>query len=91
MESKLEVLGDVRFRNCRNDEWVGLIPALPEAAWMTRDGTIGFGPMSWRGRIRERIADDEVRVELVREPPWSPAEMNGRARRLLGIDPSRTV
>jgi metal-sulfur cluster biosynthetic enzyme len=49
MESRLDVLADVRFRDCRNDEWVGLIPALPESAWMTRDGTIGFGPKSWRG------------------------------------------
>ena len=49
MESKMEVLEDVRFRDCRNDEWVGMIPALPESAWMTRDGTIGLGPRSWRG------------------------------------------
>ena len=48
MESRFDVLEDVRFRDCRNDEWVGMIPALPEAAWMTRDGTIGFGPSSWR-------------------------------------------
>ena len=49
MESRFDVLEDVRFRDCRNDEWVGMIPALPEAAWMTRDGTIGFGPGRWRG------------------------------------------
>ena len=48
MESRLDVLEEAHFRDCRNDEWVGMIPALPETAWMTRDGTIGYGPKSWR-------------------------------------------
>lgn len=48
MESVIEVLRDVHFRDCRNEEWVGFIPALPEAAWMAR-GEIGLGPRSWRG------------------------------------------
>ena len=49
MESSMAVNEDVRFRDCRNDEWVGMIPAMPEAAWMERDGTIGHGPKSWKG------------------------------------------
>jgi metal-sulfur cluster biosynthetic enzyme len=49
MESRMEVNEDVRFRDCRNDEWVGMIPALPEIAWMERNGTIGQGPRSWKG------------------------------------------
>ena len=48
MESRLDVLEEVRFRDCRNDEWVGMIPAMPEVAWMERDGTIGSGPRSWK-------------------------------------------
>jgi metal-sulfur cluster biosynthetic enzyme len=49
MESKMEVLEDTRLRDCRNDEWVGMIPAMPEVAWMERNGTIGSGPRSWKG------------------------------------------
>lgn len=49
MESRMDVNEDVRFRDCRNDEWVGMIPALPEAAWMSPDGTIGNGTRGWRG------------------------------------------
>lgn len=50
MESKMEVLKDVRFRDCRNDEWVGMIPAFPEVAWMERDGTIGHTVRSWQNQ-----------------------------------------
>ena len=42
MESKLEVLEDVRFRDCRNDEFV-IGEQLPERAWMGPEGEIGFG------------------------------------------------
>lgn len=47
MESRLEVLEDVRFSDCRNDEWVGIGRDLPEAAWRMKDGQIGFGMKSW--------------------------------------------
>lgn len=46
MESKMEVLEDIGFRDCRNDEWV-LGGHLPEAAWMGPDGRIGFGGKGW--------------------------------------------
>jgi metal-sulfur cluster biosynthetic enzyme len=46
MESKLEVLEDVRFRDCRNDEFV-IGEALPDRAWMDPDGQIGFGAKGW--------------------------------------------
>ena len=42
MESRLDVLEDVRFRDCRNDEWVGVGAGLPRIAWMMKDGQIGF-------------------------------------------------
>ena len=47
MESKLEVLEDIRFRDCRNDEFV-IGGGLPEAAWMGPDGVIGLGGKTWR-------------------------------------------
>ena len=47
MESKLQVLEDVRFRDCRNDEFV-IGGDLPEAAWMGPDGQIGFGERGWQ-------------------------------------------
>ena len=47
MESKLEVLEDVRFRDCRNDEFV-IGEQLPERAWMGPDGEIGFGARGWK-------------------------------------------
>ena len=47
MESRLEVLEEVRFRDCRNDEWVGLGGWMPDIAWMMKGGEIGFGPKSW--------------------------------------------
>jgi metal-sulfur cluster biosynthetic enzyme len=46
MESKLEVLQDVRFRDCRNDEFV-IGEDLPDRAWMGPDGEIGFGGVGW--------------------------------------------
>jgi metal-sulfur cluster biosynthetic enzyme len=46
MESNLEVLEDVRFRDCRNDEFV-VGSDLDEAAWMGPDGKIGFGQRGW--------------------------------------------
>ena len=46
MESRLEALEDVWFLNCRNDEWVGL-GGVPDAAWMTEEGEIGFGARGW--------------------------------------------
>ena len=49
VETSLEVLEDVRFRDCRNDEWVGMQVSMPRQAWMTAEGKIGFGKMSWRG------------------------------------------
>lgn len=48
MESKLDVLEDVRFGDCRNDEFV-LGEELPDRAWMDPDGTIGFGAKGWDG------------------------------------------
>ena len=42
MESKLEVLEDVRFRDCRNDEFV-IGEQLPERAWMGPGGRDWFG------------------------------------------------
>ena len=50
MESRLDVLEDVRFRDCRNDEWVGIGRAMPDMAWRVGDGDIGLGPMSWHGQ-----------------------------------------
>ena len=47
MESKLEVLEDVRFRDCRNDEFV-IGEQLPERAWMGPEGEIGFGARGWQ-------------------------------------------
>jgi metal-sulfur cluster biosynthetic enzyme len=47
MESRLEVLEDVRFGNCRNDEWLGMGGTMPEIAWMTKGGEIGFGAKHW--------------------------------------------
>lgn len=47
MESKLEVLEDVRFRDCRNDEFV-IGEQLPERAWMGPDGEIGLGARGWQ-------------------------------------------
>jgi metal-sulfur cluster biosynthetic enzyme len=47
MESRLEVVEDVRFLDCRNDEWLGMGGPMPEMAWMTKGGEIGFGPKSW--------------------------------------------
>ncbi len=46
MESRLDVLEDVRFRDCRNDEFV-IGEALPDRAWMDPDGTIGFDSKGW--------------------------------------------
>lgn len=46
MESRLDVLEDVRFRDCRNDEFV-IGEALPDRAWMDPDGTIGFDAKGW--------------------------------------------
>ena len=48
MESRLDVLEDVRFRDCRNDEWVGMSPSMPDIAWMGKEGEIGFGRKSWQ-------------------------------------------
>ena len=48
MESKLEILQDVRFRDCRNDEFV-IGEDLPDRAWMGPDGEIGFGAVGWHG------------------------------------------
>ena len=48
MESKLEVLEDVRFRDCRNDEFV-IGEELPDRAWMGPDGEIGFDARGWNG------------------------------------------
>ena len=48
MESKLEVLEDVRFRDCRNDEFV-IGEDLPDRAWMGSGGEIGFGGVGWSG------------------------------------------
>ena len=48
MESKLEVLEDVRFRDCRNDEFV-IGEDLPDRAWMGPDGEIGVGSKGWSG------------------------------------------
>lgn len=46
MASRLDVLQDSDFRDCRNDEWyVG--DDLPEKAWMQADGTLGFGSKGW--------------------------------------------
>ena len=50
MESRLDVLEDVRFRDCRNDEWVGIGEFMPDMAWRVGDGEIGFGQMSWHGQ-----------------------------------------
>jgi metal-sulfur cluster biosynthetic enzyme len=46
MESKLDVFEDVRFRDCRNDEFV-IGEQLPERAWMAPDGEIGIGAVGW--------------------------------------------
>ena len=46
MESKLDVLEDVRFRDCRNDEFV-IGEQMPDRAWMDPDGTIGFDAKGW--------------------------------------------
>ena len=56
MESSLEILEDVRFRDCRNDEWVGMGAAMPQQAWMMADGELGFGRRSWRGEDPEWIS-----------------------------------
>jgi len=50
MESRLDVLEDVRFRDCRSDEWVGIGTTMPNMAWRVGDEEIGFGPMSWHGQ-----------------------------------------
>jgi metal-sulfur cluster biosynthetic enzyme len=47
MESRLEVLQDVRFGDCRNDEWVGICRDMPDVAWRMADEEIGFGLKSW--------------------------------------------
>ena len=47
MESRLDILEDVRFNDCRNDEWVGICRDMPEVAWCMEDGEIGFGLKSW--------------------------------------------
>lgn len=50
MESRLDVLQDVRFRDCRNDEWVGMGASMPRQAWqMAGADTVGFGRQGWRG------------------------------------------
>jgi metal-sulfur cluster biosynthetic enzyme len=48
MESELLVLEDVRFRDCRNDEFV-IGEQLPERAWRAADGEIGIGARGWDG------------------------------------------
>lgn len=48
MESSLEILQDVRFGDCRNDEWVGMGASMPKQAWMTADGELGFGRHGWQ-------------------------------------------
>ena len=40
MESRLDVLEDVKFSDCRNDEWLGI--GMPDIAWMMKNGTVGF-------------------------------------------------
>ena len=47
MESRLDVLEDVRFGDSRNDEWVGMGRDMPNAAWRLGDGEIGFGTHGW--------------------------------------------
>ena len=47
MESRLDVLEDVRFGDCRNDEWVGIARDMPEMAWRFGNGEIGFGSKGW--------------------------------------------
>ena len=54
MESQLQVLEDVRFRDCRNDEFV-IGEELPERAWMGPDGEIGFGPRGWQKEDPRRV------------------------------------
>lgn len=49
MSSQLHVLQDIRFRDCRNDEWV-VGSDLDEAAWMDAGGTLGFGGRGWSGQ-----------------------------------------
>jgi metal-sulfur cluster biosynthetic enzyme len=48
MESSLEILQDVRFRDCRNDEWVGMGASMPQQAWMMANGELGFGRHGWQ-------------------------------------------
>jgi metal-sulfur cluster biosynthetic enzyme len=47
LESRLEVLEDVRWSDCRNDEWVGIGRDLPEVAWSMDNEQIGHGEMHW--------------------------------------------
>jgi metal-sulfur cluster biosynthetic enzyme len=47
MESRLDVLEDVRFNDCRNNEWVGICKDMPDVAWCLGDGEIGFGMKGW--------------------------------------------
>ena len=47
MESRLDVLEDVRFSDSRNDEWVGIGRDMPNAAWRMKGGEIGYGLKGW--------------------------------------------
>ena len=52
--------------------------------YVGRETWFGWYAKTMEDRIRERIEGvEEVKVALVRDPPWSPDQMTARARRLV--------
>ena len=83
MESRIDVLEDVRFSDCRNDEWLGI--GMPEIAWMMKSGEIGFSTYAkgkswsrqdpaWMTYFNRDTADGFASLHLEYEcthPHWS--------------------
>lgn len=54
MESRFDILEDVFFSDCRNDEWLGMgSGGMPDIAWMMKEGEICYSTYSqgqgWHG------------------------------------------
>ena len=88
MESRLDVLEDVKFSDCRNDEWLGI--GMPDIAWMMKNGTVGFSTyakgQSWQledpawmtyfnKETSEAFASIHVEYECTHPHAQQPAEV----------------
>ncbi len=86
MESRLDVLEDVRFSDCRNDEWLGMgSGGMPDIAWMMKEGEICYSTYSqgksWRGEdpawmtyFNKENGDGFATIKLAGSAYWVPEE-----------------